>query len=86
MADVTVVFDGQRTLFSDSGKSYSYRVGPAGTLHVLAQASGQAEWTFEREYSPAGWHTVEGKRFMADPTMLSLAGKGGRAFHTVTDE
>jgi hypothetical protein len=80
MADVTVNFNGQRTNYVGGGKSYSYRVGQAGTLHVLAQEDGQSEWTFEQEYSPAGWHSVHGKRFMDDPTTLTFAGTKGRAY------
>lgn len=81
MADVSVTFNGQRMDYTGGGKSYAYRVGPSGTLHVLAQADGETEWIFEREFSPAGWHSVHGKRFMSDPTITSLAGSRGRAFH-----
>ncbi len=80
MADVSVTFNGQRTDYTGGGKTYAYRVGQSGTLHVLAQVDGDTEWTFEREFSPAGWHSVYGRRFMADPTGMDLAGARGRAF------
>lgn len=49
---------------------FAYQVSEGGVLRIVSLIKGNSAWVVTREYSPAAWSEVSGKRYVDDVTSL----------------